>query len=187
MKLIVGLGNPGDKYKNNRHNIGINVVSSLLKNLNAPTLSKKFNSEYIGVNMGGEKTIIMMPQTFMNNSGQAVREVVDYYKIETEDILVVVDDKDLDIGKIRIKSNGTSGGQNGVKSIIQHLGTENFHRMKIGVGQPKPGKDTADYVLSDFSKEQQEIINKKKPNYIQACIDFIEGDSLSLKNKWNNR
>ncbi len=138
MKLIVGLGNPGIKYKNNRHNIGYSVVSALLKDLNAPEMSSKFKSRFIGVNMDGEKTILLMPETYMNNSGQAVREVVDYYKIEPNNILVIVDDKDLKLGKIRIKSKGSSGGQNGVKSIIQHLGHENFNRMKIGFGFPTP-------------------------------------------------
>ena len=187
MKLIVGLGNPGIKYEKNRHNIGFSVISALLKDLDAPEMSSKFNSKFIGVKMNGEKTILLMPETYMNNSGKAVREVVDYYKIKPHNILVIVDDKDLKLGKIRIKSKGSSGGQNGVKSIIQHLGHENFNRMKIGVGNPKPGQDTADYVLSDFSKEDKSVIAGKMSKYVSACKDFMKGDILELKNKWNNK
>jgi len=182
MKLIVGLGNPDKKYENNRHNIGFAVVD-LFASENSIDFSEKFNGLYKTVNHNGEKFVLAKPLTYMNNSGDFVKKISDFYNIQSKDILVIVDDKDMEIGKIRIRTSGSSGGQNGIKSIVNQLKTDEFNRLKIGVGSPMPGQDTANYVLSDFNKEQKEIIKQKQNTFIEICNDFISMEIKELMNK----
>lgn len=178
MKLIVGLGNPGDEYNNTRHNIGFSLVDYYLDNVN---YKSKFKGLYY---KSADNVIFLKPQTFMNNSGFSVKDFVDYFKIDIDDILVIQDDLDLDIGKIRFKCNSSSGGHNGIKSIINSLNTNSFLRLKIGINYKK-NIDTVDYVLGNFSKEEKEFFDY---NYMkQAINDFILYGKDYVMNKYNRR
>ncbi len=163
MKLIVGLGNPGKEYTNTRHNAGFMLVDELAKKLSAGDfkMEKKFNAEIATGNLNGDKIILVKPQTFMNNSGQAVRAVMDFYKLTPADVIVAHDDKDILIGEYKNQNNRGAAGHNGVKSIIEHLGTQDFARVRIGVApQERAIDDTADFVLGKFSKDEKNILEK---------------------------
>ncbi len=166
MKLIVGLGNPGKEYENTRHNAGFSVLDSYLGNVK---WSKKFNGLYYETNINNQKYIFLKPQSYMNLSGGVVKSFVDYFNIDIKDILVIQDDLDLPVGKFRIKKNSSSGGHNGIKDIINNLGTNSFIRIKIGMGHDK-NIDTKDYVLGKLSKEDK---NKIEENY-KYIYDVIE-------------
>ena len=167
MKLIVGLGNPGKEYKNTRHNVGFMVLDYILGDVNWKT---KFNGLYYEENIGGDKIIYLKPTTYMNLSGNCVREFVNFYKIDKKDILVIHDDLDLPFLKYRLKYKSSSGGHNGIKSIIQHLGTDNFPRIKVGIGQkPHPDMDLADYVLGRISNDDEVKLAKA----IDTAVDTI--------------
>ena len=161
MKVIVGLGNPGKKYENTRHNIGFAAIDYIAEkegiNINTGKHKALVGSGYID----GVKVLLVKPQTFMNLSGESLRLIMDFYKLEPEDFLVIFDDIDLDVGRIRIRRKGSAGGHNGIKSIISHLGSMEFPRIKIGVGAKPPGYDLADYVLGHFSKADQEILQER--------------------------
>ena len=162
MKLIIGLGNPGSKYAPTRHNTGWRAVDVLAGNTKWQT-DKKFRSQIVELNKDGAKIILAKPQTFMNESGQAVRLLTDYYKIPLTDVLVICDDIDLLLGETRWRGSGGSGGHNGLASVIAHLGTERFGRLRIGVAEEKTGKQdipSEDYVLQPFSKNGEAIIKK---------------------------
>ncbi len=188
MKLIVGLGNPGKKYENNRHNIGFKIIDNFVKDKNILlTFSNKFNSEIYKGKIDDKDVIILKPFSYMNNSGINIKKVIDYYNLDVKNILVIVDDKDLDVSLIRLKESGSSGGQNGIKNIIDNLSTNNFLRLKIGIGKPK-NILIKDYVLQDFRKsENQQVIDKF--SIINNLIsDFIEGDNFQkLANKYNEK
>lgn len=169
MKLIVGLGNPGRKYNKTRHNIGFYILDNYL---NKPKWSKKFNSEYVEMVINTQKVIFVKPQTYMNLSGNSVKMFVDYYKISMDDILVIHDDKDLDFGKNKIKNNSSSGGHNGIESIIKSLGSKSFNRLKIGVGA-QYSISTADFVLSNFSKIERKHIKDNLNSYYEMIEEFI--------------
>ena len=181
MKLIVGLGNPDKKYENTRHNIGFMIVDNFLGNVK---YKKKFNGLYYETIINNQKVIFLKPQTYMNNSGLSVIEFVNYYDINNEDIMVIQDDLDIDLGKIRFKINSSSGGHNGIKSIINCLNSDSFFRMKIGINSENRF-DTIDFVLSDFSKEQLNKIDFERANH--AISDFIENDYKYVMNKYNGK
>ena len=147
MKMIVGLGNPEKKYEETRHNVGFKLVDKLCERFGTNLNEHKFHSLFTGVNMGEEKIILAKPLTYMNNSGLAVREISNYFKIDIGDIYVVYDDISIDLGSIRIRKKGSAGGHNGIKSIINHLSSMDFPRIKIGVGEKPLHMDLADYVL----------------------------------------
>ncbi len=182
MKLIIGLGNPGKEYTNTRHNIGFMVLDNYLGNVN---YQKKFNAEYYEENINGEKVIFIKPQTYMNLSGNAVKEFVSFYKVEFEDILVIQDDLDLPLGKYRVKINSSSGGHNGIKSIINVLHSDAFARLKIGVSNNKE-IDTKDYVLGRFSKEDLSVLEEMHPRFNKIINDFIAYSIEKVMND-NNR
>lgn len=182
MKLIIGLGNPGKEYTNTRHNIGFMVLDNYLGNVN---YQKKFNAEYYVENINGEKVIFIKPQTYMNLSGNAVKEFVSFYKVEFEDILVIQDDLDLPLGKYRVKINSSSGGHNGIKSIINVLHSDAFARLKIGVSNNKE-IDTKDYVLGRFSKEDLSVLEEMHPRFNKIINDFIAYSIEKVMND-NNR
>ena len=150
MKLIVGLGNPGNQYNDTRHNVGFMYLDRVAE-FNHITFTKKFNAEYADYNQNGEKIILLKPNTFMNNSGEAVRKFKNFFNLDNDDILIVFDDLDLDFGITRFKKDSSHGGHNGIKSIISHLGTQKFARVKIGICNEYK-KDTKEFVLSKFSK-----------------------------------
>lgn len=170
MKLIIGLGNPGKKYQTHKHNIGFMVVDELASDLGLSFNQTKFKSLYAQGQLGNEKIILIKPQTFMNLSGEAVQAWLDFYKLSKEDLLIIYDDMDLEVGQIRLRLKGGSGGHNGIKSIIQHLGDPIFNRIRIGVGRPYPGQSVVSHVLSSFRKEDEQAIE----DGIYQSVDAIK-------------
>ena len=185
MKLIAGLGNIGNKYTFTRHNAGFMLADSIALNHN---LNFKENSKLkcliTTLKENNEDYIIIKPTTFMNLSGEAVRAVIDYYKIPIEDILIVYDDISLPLGKIRFRANGSDGGHNGIKSIIQHLGTQNFARLKIGIG-PQPALPSEVFVLQNFSKEELEILKPVLGIAKQGITCYFNEGIAVTQNKFN--
>lgn len=158
MKMIVGLGNPGKKYEKTRHNVGFDLVDRLASQWGATPARVKNKGEVAEVTFGQEKLLLVKPQTFMNLSGECVQPIRDFHKIELRDLLVVCDDLSLDVGKLRLRSNGSSGGQKGLADILHRLGTQEVPRLRIGIGATPAGWDAADYVLSRFSSEDRSEI-----------------------------
>ncbi len=155
--LVVGLGNPGDKYFHTRHNAGFLALDYISQKANTNIDRSKFKALVGEANIANKRILLMKPQTFMNNSGEAVSEAASFYKIKPENIIVIFDDISLDVGRMRVRRDGSAGGHNGIKSIIEHIGSDKFPRIKIGVGQkPHPDFDLADWVLSEFGKEDKE-------------------------------
>jgi len=189
MYAIVGLGNPKREYKNTRHNIGFDTVEVLSDKYNIVVGYDKHKALYGKGAIAGEKVILAMPQTYMNLSGESVREIVDYYKIDTTSQLIVIyDDVSLDLGQIRVRPKGTDGGHNGLKSIIAQLGTNQFMRVRIGVGEKPKGYDLADYVLGHFSKIERETIDEAIINATEAvkCILTLGvEEAMNIYNKKN--
>ncbi len=186
MKLIVGLGNPGNQYKETRHNVGFVCIDALiaLEGLKT-TIDKKFNAEISIINRNNSKTIVAKPLTYMNLSGNSVAAIANYYKISSENIIIIHDDLYLDLGKLRIKRKGSAGGQNGIKDIINKLATDDFNRLKFGIGLDEriPVKD---YVLSKFSKDEVKKLEPAINDVVTACQLFAEGMSISdLMNRYN--
>ena len=169
--LIVGLGNPGEKYENTRHNVGFQVLDELAERQHAPIQKLKFKALTNLLTISGEKVLVMKPVTYMNLSGEAVRPAADFYKIPPERILVISDDTALDPGKLRIRIKGSAGGHNGLKNIIQHLGTDQFPRVRVGVGQkPHPDYDLADWVLGKFQGEDKKVMDAA----VKRAADAVE-------------
>ena len=184
MKLIVGLGNPGKEYLNTRHNIGFMCIDKLSEYYNFKTDKKKFNGLYTIHKIKNEDVIFLKPQKYMNLSGEVIINFIKYFKIDISDILIISDDLDLDVGKIRIRYKGSSGGHNGLKNISQHLGTNDYKRIKIGISNNKE-LDTKDFVLGKFSSEEQEIL-LKTINLIPKIIDdYLLLSFDNLMNKYN--
>lgn len=186
MYLIVGLGNPGKEYEHTRHNVGFDAIEKIASRNNISLNKMKFNSVYGSGMIGNEKVVIAKPQTYMNNSGVAVAEIKNFFKIENKNIIVIVDDIDIDFAKIRIKQKGSAGSHNGLKSIISHLNAQDFPRIKIGVGKKKhPSQDLADFVLSRFDKEEQPDILDAIEKSAIAVEDIINNSILDAMNKYN--
>lgn len=184
MKLIVGLGNPGKQYDNTRHNVGFMALDHYVYGINE-SFKQKFNGKYIQTNISGEKVIFLQPETFMNLSGEAVIKYMNFFKIDVEDVLVVYDDLDMDFGKLRIKGNSSAGGHNGIKSIINHLKTKDFLKLKIGI-RNEFKKDTKDFVLGNFSRQEMKEIDEIFNITDRVIDDFIKGDDqLKLMNRYN--
>ena len=187
MYIIVGLGNPGREYQNTRHNIGFDVIDTLADR-NHIVMGEKKHKAVIGKGfVAGQKAVLVKPQTYMNLSGESVRDVIDFYKIdEKEELIVVSDDISLDVGQIRIRKKGSAGGHNGLKNIIQHLGHDEFQRVKMGVGEKPQGRDLADYVLGHFSKEERSIMDESSGRAAEAIeVMITEGPdkAMNLFNK----
>ncbi len=162
MKLIIGLGNPGKDYRKTRHNVGFEVVDEIVKRYNFEQLKleSKFDSDICKGTIDGKTAIVAKPQTFMNNSGKAVRSIMDYYKINIDNLIVIHDDLDIKLGNYRISKGKNSAGHNGVRSIIDHLATKDFERIRIGIGIDDKRIPTEDFVLSAFQVDEAEIIHK---------------------------
>ena len=185
MKLIVGLGNPGNEYKNTRHNVGFYYLDLFANKYNL-TFKEKYNGLYAKSTINDEDVILLKPLTYMNLSGECVIKFVNYYKIKNEDILVIHDDLDIDIGRIKLKEKGSSGGHNGIKSIIDNLNTEYFKRLKIGISKNKL-YDTKDYVLGKFNKEEQGIIENTESCVLNILNDYFKLPFNDLMSKYNRR
>ena len=184
--LIVGLGNPGEKYENTRHNVGFQVVDELAERQNAPVQKLKFKALTNLLTISGEKVLVMKPITYMNLSGEAVRPAADFYKIPPERVLVISDDTALAAGRLRIRTQGSAGGHNGLKSIIQHLGTDQFPRVKIGVGEkPHPDYDMADWVLGKFAGEDLKTITQAIQRAGKAAECYIHDGPDQAMNRFN--
>jgi PTH1 family peptidyl-tRNA hydrolase len=185
MKLIVGLGNIGEKYVFTRHNVGFMFADSIALNNNLTFReNSRLKSLITNLKNGGDDYLIIKPTTFMNLSGEAVRAVTDYYKISVEDILIVYDDLSLELGKIRFRPNGSDGGHNGIKSIIQHMGTKNISRLKIGIG-PQPNLPSEVFVLQNFSKEELENLKNVLGRAKDGVKCYFEEGMQVAQNKYN--
>lgn len=187
MKLIVGLGNPTKEYEGTRHNIGFMAIDALAEEygIRVDTLKHK---AMIGKGMiEGQKVILAKPVTYMNLSGEAVREITDYYKIPAEDVIVIFDDISLDVGMIRIRRKGSAGGHNGIKSMISHLGTMDFPRIKVGIGAKREGQDLADYVLGRFSKADRETLQEALKDVKKAVALMAWDEMTEAMNAFNKK
>ncbi|MBW6411141.1 aminoacyl-tRNA hydrolase [Clostridium weizhouense] len=183
MFLIVGLGNPGKEYNNTRHNIGFEVIDNIAKEYNIEINRQKFKGMYGEGFIDNNKVILLKPTTYMNLSGESIREICNFYKIDNENILVIYDDISLDLGRLRIREKGSAGGHNGIKSIIANLSTDIFPRIKVGVGQPNV--NLVNYVLGKFTKEENEILEESIEATIQAVREVVSVDLKSAMNKFN--
>lgn len=184
--IIVGLGNPGTKYENTRHNAGFMALDTLAEDIGADVKRLKFKSLTADVSINGVHCLLMKPTTFMNNSGEAVVEALNFYKLTTERLVVIYDDISMDVGRTRIRGKGSDGGHNGIKSIIYLTGSDVFPRIKIGVGaKPHPDYDLADWVLGMFPKEQGEALETAFKNAAEAAKLIVSGKMNEAMNKYN--
>ncbi len=187
MFLIVGLGNPGVEYAATRHNIGFDMITYLSDKYNIPVNSREGKALVGKGILAGEKVMLAQPQTYMNLSGESVRALMDYYKIDIEDLLVIYDDISLDVGQIRMRGKGSAGGHNGIKSIIQHTGTQEFARIKIGVGQKPEGGDLVKHVLGRFSREEDGMFRDVFALAEEGLLAWLQEDMKCAMNKVNGR
>lgn len=185
LKFIIGLGNPGKNYEKTRHNVGFMVIDELSKRWNIPLNKEKFKGIYgMGI-INGEKVILLKPLTYMNLSGESIRPLLDYYEIDPSDLIVIYDDLDLPTGKIRLRTKGSAGGHNGIKSTILHLGTQNFNRLRIGIDRPSNGMAITDYVLGQFSEEERANIKDAIDQAANACEKWTTTPFLDVMNQFN--
>ena len=186
MKLITALGNPGDKYSKTRHNIGFMVADELAKKYNFNfKYESKFKADIAKVNIEGQSVLICKPQTFMNLSGEAVRPILDYYKLTSEDLFLIYDDISLELGKMRFRSKGSDGGHNGVKSVILHTKSDKFDRLKVGIGPQPSFLKSEVFVLANFPKESEEILNNSIAQATNAIVCYLKEGIQIAQNKYN--
>lgn len=185
MYLIVGLGNPTKTYEGTRHNVGFDMIDVLANKFNIDVTTKKHKALVGKGIIEGMKVILAKPQTYMNLSGEAVREIIDFYKIEPENIIVIYDDISLDVGRLRIRKKGSAGGHNGIKNIIAHLGTQEFPRIRVGIGEKPKEWDLADYVLSKYSKAEQEAFKEAADSVIGSVKLMVMDDVDGAMNQYN--
>ena len=185
--MVVGLGNPDKKYENTRHNTGFICLDKVAQKFGANVNRIKFKSLVGECTIGGKKVLLMKPQTYMNNSGQAVVEAMNFYKIPAENVVLIFDDISLDVGKMRIRRKGSDGGQNGVKNIIYLSGKDTFPRIKVGIGKkPHPDYDLAKWVLSKFSGDEIKLIDQMADNCCEALPYILEGNVDKAMNLFNS-
>ena len=188
MYIIAGLGNPTLQYEGTRHNVGFDVIDTLADKYNISVDARKSRA-FIGKGMiEGQKVILVKPQTYMNLSGESIRGLVDYYKIDVEhELLVIYDDISLDVGQLRIRKKGSAGGHNGIKNIIAQLGTDTFQRIKVGVGEKPKGYDLAAYVLGHFHGEDLELMEEGYEKAISATEEILKGEIDAAMNEYNRK
>ncbi len=187
MYLIAGLGNPGIEYAATRHNIGFDMVTYLSDKYNIPMRGKEHRAVVGKGFIEGQKVLLAQPQTYMNNSGESIRALFDFYKLDIEDILILYDDISLNVGQIRVRPKGSAGGHNGIKSIISHLGTQDFARIKIGVGDKPAGGDLVNHVLGRFSREEEAVIRDVFALADEAVQGILSDGVESAMNRVNGR
>ena len=185
MKLVVGLGNPGRRYEATRHNIGYIVVGELAKKYLAGGLKTRFQGETAEINLDGQKVLLLTPTTYMNLSGASVLAARDFYKIPQEDLLVVCDDLNLPLAKLRVRAAGSAGGQKGLEDIVRRLGTEEFARLRIGIGSPPEGWNWPDFVLSKFSKEEIPAMEQAVARAVEATVVWAREGVQACMNRYN--
>ncbi len=186
MYVIVGLGNPDKQYKHTRHNIGFDVLDAVADKYGIDVNEKKHKALVGKGVIEGNKVILAKPQTFMNLSGESVRALIDYYKIdETRELIVIYDDISLNVGQLRIRKKGSAGGHNGIKSIVLHVGHDVFKRIKMGVGEKPKGYDLADYVLGRFSKQDRETIDQSIETAVKAIVTMMNEGADAAMNQYN--
>ena len=185
MKLIAGLGNPGAEYANTKHNVGFMLIDALAEHLNASAWKEDFFSSVAEARIGGEKIFLVKPLTYMNNSGEAIGPMLSYYKLSSEDLIVVHDDMDIPVGTVRIRKKGSSGGHNGIKSILSHVGSEAFARVRIGIGRPPVGRTVINHVLASFAPEDLPKIREAIAYLLPAVTCIVtEGIDFAM-NRYN--
>jgi peptidyl-tRNA hydrolase, PTH1 family len=185
MKLVVGLGNPGRKYQGTRHNIGFTVLDELARKHGLGQRRGAYSGEVVEANLDGEKTLLLWPHTFMNLSGGSVLAARDFYKLSDEDLLIVCDDFNLPLAKLRFRSGGSSGGQKGLADIVRRLGTEEISRLRVGVGSPPPGFDAADFVLSKFRKDEEADMTEAAWRAADAVVVWVKSGIADCMNRYN--
>ena len=188
MKVIVGLGNPTDQYKGTRHNVGYMAIDRIAEANRINMNQHKFKAIVGSGFIGGSKVLLVKPLTYMNLSGESLRPIMDFYKLDLSDILVIYDDISLEPGMLRLRTKGSAGGHNGMKSIIKHLGGDTFPRIRVGIGGEKhPGQDLADYVLGHFSKEEQPLMQEGITKAKEALNLILAGNMDQAMNEYNRR
>lgn len=188
MFIIAGLGNPDRQYEGTRHNAGFEVIDRIAEKYNIEVNMKKHRALIGKGILEGQKVILAKPQTYMNLSGESIRSLTDYYKIDPErELLVIYDDVSLDVGQLRIRAKGSAGGHNGIKNIIAHLGTQVFPRIKVGVGEKPKGYDLADYVLGHFSRAEREQMDEGYDNAVRAVELIMSGRIDEAMNEYNRK
>lgn len=185
MKLVVGLGNPGRKYEGTRHNVGFEVLADLAKRFGQGAARSSFQAEVVDANLGGERVVLLCPQTFMNNSGASVVRARDFYKLENHELLVICDDFNLPLGRLRFRAKGSSGGQKGLDDIIRRLGSDEFARLRIGIGQPPESWDPADYVLGRFAKAERAEADAAVWRAADAAVAWVRDGIEKCMNQYN--
>ena len=185
MYLIAGLGNPTKTYEGTRHNVGFDMIDVLGNKFGIDVTTKKHKALVGRGIIEGMRVILAKPMTYMNLSGESIREIADFYKIEPENIIIIYDDISLDVGRLRIRKKGSAGGHNGIKNIIAHLGTQEFPRIKVGIGEKPEGWDLADYVLSKYSKEEQKALDEASEGVIGAVKLIVMDDIDGAMNQYN--
>ncbi len=187
MKLIIGLGNPGDEYKHTRHNVGFETIDKLAYDFNVKIKKRRFRSIYGELKIGGTQCLLVKPQTYMNLSGEAVRAMLTFYKLPPSEIIVIVDDVSLPVGDVRVRERGSAGGQNGLKSIIENLRTDEFTRVRIGIGAKPEGWDLKDYVLSRFGRGEWEAMIAGITQAGDAAQLCVKEGTVAAMNKFNKK
>jgi PTH1 family peptidyl-tRNA hydrolase len=187
MKLIVGLGNPGMEYVGTRHNVGFETIDRMCEQYNIALTHQKMKGVYGQGMIAGEKVLLVKPMTYMNNSGECVGALARFYKLEPTDIIVIYDDINLAVGHLRIRKKGSAGGHNGIKSLIAHLGSEEFPRIRIGVGENVGGKDLIQHVLGHFPEEQLEAMAEAMDDAVKAAELMVAGDVQQAMNRYNGK
>ncbi len=187
VKMIVGLGNPGSKYEETKHNIGFMAIDKIVNDLDVTfTEDKNFKAQIGSTFINHEKVYFVKPTTFMNNSGIAVKALLTYYNISVEDLIVIYDDLDMEVGKLRLRSKGSAGGHNGIKSIIAHIGTQEFNRIKVGIGRPLKGMTVINHVMGQFNTEDNIVISLTLDRVVNAVNFYLqENDFEKTMQKFN--
>ena len=187
MKLVVGLGNPGNRYVGTRHNVGFEVLAKLAHQYEMGASRQRFQAEVGEIRVGTEKVILLSPLTYMNRSGSSVQPACDFYQLDGEDVLVVTDDLNLEVAQLRLRKKGSAGGQKGLADIIRRLGTDEVPRLRIGIGPVPPRWDAADFVLGKFTPEQRELIDQAVSKAAKAVVDWVQHDLQYCMNLYNTR
>lgn len=185
MKIVVGLGNPGQQYQNTRHNVGFDLLDELRRIYFGDSPRKKFDAEVSEITVSGERVLLVAPQTYMNNSGFSVQKAAAFYQTPPQEVLVICDDFSIPLGRIRIRPSGSSGGQKGLQSTIQHLGTQDFPRLRLGIGPVPSGRQAADFVLGRFSKEEQGTVQSMLSLAAKAAEEWLKNGTASAMNLYN--